>query len=172
MKPTPAEPSPSANETVDSTQTAEMTLIGWRELVDLPRWNIRAIRAKADTGARSSAVDVSHLEELPDGRVRFELMVRRGAQDERQVIEAEIVRRARVKSSLGRVHDRLFVEATMRFAGRTIQTQLGLVNREGMISRMLLGRRSLEGQFLVDPGCCYLHGRRTKSRKSKKDLQP
>ena len=157
---------------MDKTQPTGMALIGWRELVDLPDWNVRAIRAKADTGARSSAVDVSHLEELPDGRVRFELMASRGAHEARQVIEAEVVRRAQVKSSLGRTHARLFVETTIRIAGRTIRTQIGLVNREGMLSRMLLGRRSLEDHFHVDPSRCYLHGRRTKSRKPAKDSSP
>ncbi len=154
---------------MDESQPMEVTLIGWREVVDLPDWNLQAIRAKADTGARSSAVDVSHLEELPDDRVRFELVARRGARDERQVIEADIVRRARVKSSLGRTHARLFVETTIRVAGRTIRTQIGLVNREGMLSRMLLGRRSLEGHFNVDPAHCYLHGRRSRSRETKED---
>lgn len=147
----------------------EMTTIGWREYVDLPDWDLMAIRAKADTGARSSAVDVSHLEELPGGWVRFEVVARRGKGDQRRVIEAEIVRRSRVKSSLGSSHDRLFVETSVRIAGLTIRTQIGLVNRESMISRMLLGRRSLQGSFLVDPGRCYRHGRRPKSRTNKKD---
>jgi hypothetical protein len=140
-------------------------VIGWRERVDLPDWGLRGLRAKVDTGARSSAVDVSHLEELPGDRVRFELVARRGEKEKRRIIEAEVVRRARVKSSLGRVHERLFVETTVRVAGRTFRTQIGLVNRENMISRMLLGRRSLEGRFWVDSGRTYLHGRGPRATK-------
>lgn len=147
----------------------DVTIIGWTEYVELIDWELRWVRAKADTGARSSAVDVSHLEEIPGGRVRFEVVSQRGARDERRLIEAAIVRRARVKSSFGQDHERLFVETTLSLAGRTICTEVGLINRESMRSRMLLGRRSLEQGFLVDPKRCYLHGRKKRLRK-KKDL--
>ncbi len=66
-------------------------MIGWREYVDLPDWGLHAIRTKADTGARSSAIDVSHFEQLPDGWVRFEVVGSRGPCDERRVIEADLV---------------------------------------------------------------------------------
>lgn len=148
-------------------EPAQKVVIGWREYVDLPEWELLGIRAKADTGARSSAIDVSHIEELPNGRVRFEVVASRGKRDERQVIEAEIVRRTRVKSSFGSAHDRLFVATTVRVAGQSLRTELGLVNRKNMLTRMLLGRRSLDDLFLVDPGHCYLHGRKRKKRKMK-----
>lgn len=145
----------------------DKTVIGWREIVELPQWGLAGILAKADTGARSSAIDVSHLEELPEDRVRFEVVTDR-ASNERRSVEAAISRRTRVRSSFGQDHDRLFVEAEVRVAGRTFATELGLVNRESMLCRMLLGRRSLERSFLVDPGRCYLHGRRKRKRKKAK----
>lgn len=147
----------------------DVVTIGWHEYVDLPEWGLRWVRAKADTGARSSAIDVSHLEELPNGRVRFEVVSHRGVRDERRVIESDIVRRARVRSSFGQNHHRLFVETTMLLAGITIRIEVGLINREHMRSRMLLGRRSLEHGILVDPKRCYLHGRRRKKKKKEKD---
>ena len=136
------------------------TVIGWRELVDLPEWNLHGVRAKADTGARSSAVDVSHLEELPGDRVRFEVMGGRGGAggDVSRLVEAAIVRRTRVKSSFGHNHDRLFVETLVRVAGREFRTQIGLVNREKMRNRILLGRRTLEEGFLVDSSRTFIHG--------------
>ena len=146
----------------------DLVTIGWREYVDLPDWGLTKLRAKADTGARSSAVDVSHLEEIPGGRVRFEVVASRDEESgQRRVIEADIVRRTRVKSSFGHSRDRLFVRTTVRFAGRSFQTEVGLVNRENMLSRMLLGRRSLEDNFLVDPGRTYVHGRRQSKKKTK-----
>ncbi len=142
-------------------------VIGWREYVSLPAWDLDGIRAKADTGARSTAIDVSHIEELPGNRVRFEVVASRGKVDRRVVVEADVVRRGHVRSSLGRGEDRLFVETELLVAGRTFQTQIGLVNRENMLSRMLLGRRTLEGAFLVDSGRTYIHGRRRRRRPRK-----
>lgn len=144
------------------------TLIGWREYVTLPDWGVK-LRAKADTGARSSAIDVFHLEELDDGRVRFEVATddRRSAKP--AVIEADVKRRARVSSSFGDSHERIFVKARIKLAGRMLETEVGLVNREKMRWRILLGRRSLEEQFVVEPGRCYLHGkRRRKTSRGKK----
>ncbi len=138
-------------------------LIGWREYVYLPDWGV-TLRAKADTGARSSAIDVFHLEELSDSRVRFEVATddRRSAPP--KTIEAAVIRRARVMSSSGHSHERVFVEARIRLAGTTMKTEVGLVNREKMRWRILLGRRSLEKQFVVNPGRCYVHGRRRRKK--------
>lgn len=143
---------------------ADLEPIGWREYVALPDWNLHGIRAKADTGARSSAIDVANLEELPGDRVRFEVVGDRSHPERRVVIEAGIVRRTRVRSSFGQAHDRLFVETTLRLAKRDLTIELGLVCRENMLCRMLLGRKSLEHVFAVDPGRIYLHGRRRRRR--------
>ena len=132
-------------------------LIGWRERVDLPEWELFGLRAKADTGARSSAIDVAQYEELPGNRVRFEVVTDRDDPDARHILEATIVRRTRVRSSFGQAHDRLFVITRLRLAGQEFDIELGLVCRKNMLSRMLLGRKTLEGHFAVDPGRRYLH---------------
>ena len=147
----------------------EKQLIGWREYLELPDWGIRQIKAKADTGARSSSIDVANLELIDGDRVRFEVVVDRGDSSLRQVVEADIARRTRVKSSFGDARERIFVQARIRLAGRTLETEVGLMSRKNMLCRMLLGRRCLEKAFLVDPSRCYLHGkkkRRIKKRKS------
>ena len=138
---------------------SDFTIIGWRELVHLPEWGVHGIWAKADTGARSSAIDVNHVEELPGDRVRFEVVASRKDDGVHQWVEAPIARRSRVRSSLGDAHHRIFVHAVLELAGRQVETELGLVSRESMISRLLIGRRTLEGIFLVDSGRRYLHGR-------------
>ena len=145
-----------------------VALIGWREYVDLPEWGIRKILAKVDTGARSSAIDVSHVEELPGDRVRFEVISDRGGRVKRYPLEAPITRRTRVRSSFGTTHDRIFVEVTVRLAEREFRTEVGLVDRENMICRMLLGRKSLEKLYRVDPGRCYLHGKRRHRRRPRR----
>lgn len=145
----------------------DVYIVGWREYVDLPAWGLSRIRAKADTGARSSALDVANLTELPGERVRFDVIVDRSAEHPAHTIEAAITRRTRVRSSFGAAHDRLFIITQIAIAGRTVETEVGLVCRKNMLCRMLLGRKTLERGFLVDPGRRYLH-RASRSKKKRK----
>lgn len=126
----------------------ELTTIGWREWAHLPEWDLE-IRAKADTGARSSAIDCSSIEELPGERVRFTMRLSR--KTERNVThEAPIAMRKHVRSSTGHGHDRLFVETTLKLGGREKKILVSLTCRKRMIHRMLLGREALAGAFIVD----------------------
>lgn len=146
-------------------------VIGWREYVALPEWGLEGIKAKADTGARTSALDVDALEELPDGRVRFEAIADRRHPERRVVVVAPIARRGRVRSSQGRAAPRVFVEAVVRVAGRDVRVELGLVSRHAMLCRMLLGRTLLEHGFLVDARHRYLHGRRRTRPKTRESAR-
>ncbi len=126
----------------------QLRTIGWKEWASLPEWDLE-IRAKADTGARSSAIDCSNIEELPGDRVRF--TVRLSRKTNRNITrEAPIAMRKHVRSSTGHGHDRLFVETTLRLAGREKKILISLTCRKQMIHRMLLGREALSGDFLVD----------------------
>lgn len=138
-------------------------VVGWREHIDFPEWHLRGIIAKLDTGARTGAIDVSELEELPGDRVRFAVRLKRRSGDASRHLEAPILRRARVRSASGHAHDRLFIEATIRIGTLEKRVELGLVSRKKMLCRVLLGRKALDGQFLVDSGGRYLLGRRRRS---------
>jgi hypothetical protein len=117
--------------------------------VDLPDWGIRGLRAKVDTGARTSALHVERVEERPRGRVRFEVVLDRAG--ERCVrVEARVRRRARVRSSSGHYSLRLFVATRLELGPLAHEIEIGLVDREQMSHRMLLGRLALAG-CLVDP---------------------
>ena len=129
--------------------TETPVVIGWREWIDLPDWKLR-LRAKADTGARSSAIDCANIEELPGQRVRFTLRLSRKDNNRSLTLEAPIARRKHVRSSTGHGHDRLFVETTLLLAGREKKILVSLVCRKRMIHRMLLGREALAGDFWVD----------------------
>lgn len=126
----------------------EATVIGWREWVDLPDWGLR-IRAKADTGARSSAIDCAEITELAGERVRFAVRLKR-KQSKLVVLEEPVALRKHVRSSTGQGHDRIFVETTLELAGRSKRILVSLVCRKRMIHRMLLGREALGGDFVVD----------------------
>jgi hypothetical protein len=138
-------------------------VIGWSEYVALPDWGIAALRAKADTGARSSALHVEAIEELPRGRVRFDVVLHRKRR-RRVSVEARILRRARVRSSNGLYSMRIFVRTRVRIGPIERWVELSLVDRGLMIYRMLLGRSALEGLF-VDPHRRHLVGERPPRRR-------
>lgn len=125
-------------------------VVGWIEYVDLPDWGVRGLRAKLDTGARSSAIHVENVRELPRRRVRFDVVLHRRDRDRRVHVEARVKRRGRVRSSSGHYTLRLFVSTRLRLGPREHEIELSLVDREEMIHRMLLGRSALEGHYLVD----------------------
>lgn len=135
--------------------------LGWREYVRLPDWGIR-VRAKVDTGARTSAIHVDHVEELGGDRIRFEVVVREKPERKTVWIEAETVREAAVKPSSGKRQNRPVVRTMMKLGGVKQKIELSLVCRKGMLCRMLIGRKALEGRYVVDPDQKYL----TKKKKS------
>jgi len=161
----------------------EPLVIGWREVAALPDWGIDAVNAKADTGARTSAIDVLDLEELPGDRVRFHVARFRRNRDRERAVEviAPIVRRSRVRSAHGTTQDRLFVATTLRIGDHAKTVELGLVCRRRMICRMLIGRAALADDFLVDsaqkhmvteprrrPGAARLSKKKKKKTRTKK----
>ncbi len=151
-------------------------VIGWAERVDIPEWNISRMRAKVDTGARTSALHVENIREIGHGRVRFDVRLHRRHLDRRVTVEAPILRRGRVKPSSGDAQTRIFVRARVRIGPIEKDIELSLVDREKMIFRMLIGRSALAHDFLVDTGRRYLleqparPGGRKKKRK--KTLPP
>lgn len=122
----------------------------------MPDWRVLRLRAKVDTGARSSALHVENLRELGGGRVRFDVRLHRRKLDRRVTVEAAVKRRARVRSSTGISEMRVFVETTLRIGPVVERVELGLVDRGKMIYRMLIGRTTLGRRFLVDPSRRYL----------------
>ncbi|MEP2776944.1 MAG: RimK/LysX family protein [Luteolibacter sp.] len=123
-------------------------IIGWREWVEFPEWSFR-MRAKADTGAKSSAIDCAEITELPGNRVRFTVRLDR---KEKEVItlEKDIKARRRVRSSTGHPTDRIFVETTLKLGEVEKQIVVSLVCRKRMLHRLLLGREALGDDFLVN----------------------
>ena len=126
-------------------------LVGWSEYVDLPDWGVRGLKAKIDTGARSSALHVEDIEPLRGGRVRFVVIVHKEKRDRHVHVEARVVRRSRVRSSTGHYEYRYFVATTLRLGGIEREIEISLVDREKMRFRMLIGRTALAGAFIVDP---------------------
>jgi len=148
-----------------SQSPEESLVIGWREAVSLPHWGIEDLDAKADTGARSSAIDVENIEELPGDFVRFQVVRSRSRTDLSDPIEAKIARRIKVRSSFGHSMERLTVFARIRIGTLEKVIEVGLVRRRRMLTRMLLGRRALEDTFLVDSSRKYHYRKRAARRR-------
>lgn len=146
--------------------------MGWRERVDLPEWHIGGVRAKIDTGARTSALHVASFEHLPNGRIRFEVVMRERPQRRTKWVEAEIFRESVVKPSSGHTQVRPVVRTTLAIGPLKIPAEVGLVCREGMLCRMLVGRRAIEGVALVDPARKYVLTSRSAARPSTTDPNP
>jgi hypothetical protein len=135
-------------------------LIGWKEHVALPEWNITRLRAKIDTGARTSALDAAdyELHEVPGaGTVaRLRLRLSRKHPERQVVVEAPVVKMVTVRNSGGMRELRPVVETTVRLGPLEKRIRLTVANRAGMIFRMILGREALAGDFLVEVGKKYL----------------
>jgi hypothetical protein len=144
----------SRKSQLESQQESKL-VIGWREMISIPEWGITQLRAKMDTGARSSAIDVANSEILPEGRVRFEVVLDRKKRDRKRVIEASISRRTSIRSSTGETRDRLMVLVKVKIGPIVKPVEFSLVCRRNMLCRALLGRRALEGDFLVDSTMKY-----------------
>lgn len=139
-------------------------VIGWKETVDLPDWGIEHIVSKSDTGARRSALDVSNVVELPDKRVQFDIVIDRKDRSLTRTVVADIAHQTHVRSSNGQRHERYFVRTRVAIAGVAKEVEFSLVSRKSMICRILLGRKALEVDFLVDASVKHVSRARRKVR--------
>lgn len=132
---------------------------GWREWVSLPALDVDWVKAKLDTGARSSALHAHDLVVVQRDGVEvasFEVhQWQRSTLDARRV-ELPVVDRRAVRSSTGHEEERIVVRTTIRLVGLDVDAELTLANRDEMGFRMLVGREALRGRILVDPGRSYL----------------
>jgi len=143
---------------------ARKKVIGWKETVDLPDWGIEHIVSKSDTGARRSALDVAHVVELPGGRVQFDIVFDRKDRSTTRTVVADIAHKTHVRSSNGQRHERYFVRTRVALAGVVNEVEFSLVSRASMVCRILLGRKALEDDFLVDPSVKHVSRTRRKVR--------
>ena len=141
------------------------TIAGWREWVSLPEANVPWIKAKLDTGARTSslhAFDIEVLGEGDDERVRFWLRPWQESSDDAVQVECPIHDRRSVRSSSGHTEERIVVMLTLTVLGQQFAAEVTLTNRDAMGFRMLIGRQALRRRFVVDPSRSFLGGRAPK----------
>ncbi len=139
----------------------DLITLGWRERLALPQLGIGLLKAKLDTGARSSSLHVDTLESFQhEGAtwLRFSIHVgRRQPVDVR--CEAPALDRRTVTDTGGRRTERWFIRSEVQLAGQTFDVDINLTDRRHMLFPLLLGRSALNGRFAVDPSLSYTQPR-------------
>jgi hypothetical protein len=142
-------------------------ILGWREWVSLPAFGIERIKAKVDTGARTSclhAFDVQ-LDETADQKlVRFRIHPEQRNLDYAVDCVAPLVDEREVRDSGGHCESRYVIETDIVIGPATHRVEFTLTNRDSMGFRMLIGRTAMKDRYLVDPGKSFLVRRRAKAR--------
>ncbi len=136
-------------------------LVGWREWLALPELHVPGIRAKIDSGARSSSLHVQQQELFErDGRRFVRFVLEHGPRDSlRQSLEAEVIDERVVTDSGGHRKRRVFIRTLLQLpTGPSWPIEVNLTERRTMLFPMLLGRTALRRHCLVEPARSYLLG--------------
>lgn len=136
-----------------------LPIIGWREYIAFPQLQIDQIKAKIDTGARSSALHAYQIETYQshgETMIRFRVNPYQGHTQHTMEADAKLLEMRLVRNSGGIAELRPVIETQVTLAYQTWSIELTLTNRDVMGFRMLLGRQAVRNQFLIDPGKSFL----------------
>lgn len=136
-----------------------LIVLGWREWLVLPELGIPALKAKVDTGARTSALHAFGVEKLPGRRVRFRVHPNQKDDADEIVAEAALIDERIVRTSGGHSELRPVIRTLVRMGALELPVELTLSNRALLGFRMLLGREAIRGRFVIDPQRSYCRGR-------------
>ncbi|AMQ90101.1 MULTISPECIES: ATP-dependent zinc protease [Marinobacter] len=157
--------SSETTEVIKSTQPIQADnkiALGWREWVALPDLDIGRIKAKVDTGARTSCLHTFRTEPYTEnGERRVKFWVHPVQNDLHQVVEcdAKVLDERTVSDSGGHKEMRLVIETTLVVGDQSWPIEMTLTNRDSMRFRMLLGRTAMAGRSLIYPEASYLAGK-------------
>lgn len=155
----------------------DFTVMGWREWVSLPDINLPAIKAKIDTGARTSALHAFKVERIRQNRsdiVRFLLHPIQRNTDLVTKCEAPLLDERAVCNSGGQWEKRYVIESHLLLGEKCLPIEITLTDRDNMRFRMLIGRQALQQykNLLIDPSKSYLVGPRELKQRALRKLYP
>lgn len=144
-----------------------LRMVGWREWLSIPALDIPHIKAKVDTGARTSALHTFDLEiyeaDCGERRVRFKVHPSQDNSDYVVECDCSVTSEKSVRDSGGHEEIRPFIRVPVTLGDLTWDIEFSLTNRENMKFRMLLGRTAMEDRILVNPAASFLFGKPQKS---------
>jgi len=129
---------------------SQQTIIGKFERVSFIDFGLQDLRAKIDTGAKTSSIHCSVIMPMSQGRVAFVLLDGEHKKFQPKMHTAKISRISDVKSSNGKVQKRYFIKTNITLLGKEYETEFSLTNRGSMKFPILIGRSLLKNGFLVD----------------------
>jgi len=148
---------------------SSLITIGWREWVILPELGLPAIKAKIDTGARTSCLHAFSVEPFTkDGKewVRFGIHPHQDDNDTEVYCEAEVLDKRMVTDSGGHKEERYVITTDLVIAEQCWPVEITLTNRDTMLFRMLLGRTAMQNKVIVNPARSFLSGSLDNNTKS------
>jgi hypothetical protein len=148
----------------------DLEIIGWREWVSLPELGIKAIKAKVDTGARSSslhAFDMTFYKRAGNEYVKFDIHPDQKNTGKSINCHAKILEYRKIKSSNGMSEKRPVILTEIELLDQKWEIEVTLSNRDEMGFRMLVGRASIKDKFLVDSGKSFYSKNLSKPKKAK-----
>ena len=144
-------------------------IIGWREWIRFPEIGVDYIKAKVDTGARTSSLHAFGIEEFERGGqtwIRFLVYPEQRSSNPMVPVELPLSTQRRVRDSGGKTELRPVVETTVELLGQRWPIEITLTGRDAMGFRMLLGRQAIRRRFVVDPGGSFYGGKRIRKKTS------
>ncbi|MDX1902263.1 MAG: RimK/LysX family protein [Gammaproteobacteria bacterium] len=145
--------------------------IGWREWVALPELGIHRIKAKIDTGARTSALHAFALRpfrENNQNKISFDIHPIQHNRDVVITCTADIIDRRMVSDSGGHTEERYVIMTPLLIGSHTWPIEITLTERDSMLFRMLLGRSAIRNHFMINPGKSFMMRKRKASSKINK----
>lgn len=150
------------------TEKHELLTLGWREWVGLPQLGIEQIKAKVDTGARTSAIHAFELKTfVENGQDRVEFRIHPLQKNTATVVTctADILDKRTVTDSGGHREERFVISTLLTIGRESWPIEATLTARDNMLFRMLLGRTALKGRAQVNPARSYLVGKKRRPKK-------
>jgi len=151
-------------------EKTEKRIAGWREWLALPDLGVEQIKAKLDTGARTSALhafDIESFRRRGADWVRFAVHPMQRDDTFSLPAEARMVDVREVTNSGGGQEARFFIETRVVLGGEAWPIEIGLANRDEMGFRMLLGRTAMKGHLMVDAARSFVIGKKKRPKTPK-----
>lgn len=137
-------------------QKSDLEFVGWRESVSLPEFKLIDLKAKIDTGAKTSALHADEIEFITVKGKKYVRFLVETDDGKKKYIKSRFLEEREIKSSTGQKTIRPVVKTKIRMGNSEFEIEITLIKRNLMGFKMLIGREALNGRFLINPARSYL----------------